>query len=136
MASFLSQLLGRPLTGWLMKVTCTQLMMTNISNQQQCSVQIGAHTFGTSYCCGARLPCPIDTATSVGNSCWEIHGGKSNKNHSSPMIFAFPACILAIRRNIGVALLAHLILLLADPIFAFSFWMAVRALHTSQYQYA
>ena len=52
------------------------------------------------------------------------------------MIFPFPACVLAIRRNIGVALLAHLVLLLADPIFAFSFWMAVRALRTSQNQYA
>ena len=48
------------------------------------------------------------------------------------MIFSLPACVFAIRGNIGVAFFAHLVLLLVDPIFAFSFWMAMRALHASQ----
>lgn len=49
--------------------------------------------------------------------------------HASPVVFSFSACVFAVRRNIGIALLAHLILLLVDPVFAFTFGMTMGTLH-------
>ena len=46
-----------------------------------------------------------------------------------PMVLSFSAGIFAIRGNIGITLLTHLTLLLVNPVFAFSFWMSMRALN-------
>ena len=49
-----------------------------------------------------------------------------------PVIFALSACVFAIRRNIGVTFLAHLVLLFVYPVFALGFWVAMGALQTRQ----
>lgn len=45
-----------------------------------------------------------------------------------PMIFSLPSCIFTVSGYIGVTFLAHLVLLLVNPIFALAFWMTMRAL--------
>ncbi len=49
-----------------------------------------------------------------------------------PVIFALSACVFAIRRNVGVTFLAHLILLFVYPVFTLAFWMAMGALQSRQ----
>ena len=50
------------------------------------------------------------------------------------MILSFPACILAVARDICVSFLPHLRFLFEHPIFAFSFRMPVGALHVKTYE--
>jgi hypothetical protein len=49
-----------------------------------------------------------------------------------PVIFALSACVFAIRRNIGVTFLAHLVLLFVYPVFTLGFWVAMGALQSRQ----
>ncbi len=81
----------------------------------------------------ALLPDSTRLFTCMENMKWLLWKWLSAmKPRQLPVIFALSACVFAIRRNVGVTFLAHLVLLFVYPVFTLAFWMAMGALQSTQ----